>query len=559
MDTPVSCRWVARGLFALVLFLATGSVHAQLRIDSDPNGPVAVSDQVSVYLTWTGEEAIEGLVAEIPPEWTLKHAQLSDQKGHFSQHVEARRISRPGAWSLRSEGIRIENGQRIRLLMATAASSTSEVDVAPLVKEGARWEMRSDLSVRTSVRVQDRSPSNENKALVLSGDIESSPLIQSTDASPRVEGDWTLAWWVRSTGLDQIMLSAWSGFETDGYPLEAILDAAGHVTVFTGRDHRHFAMRSSAPIADGSWRHLAVVHDAAENRMRLHVDGVPQDSLQFDEQSDAKGAFPPLGLGYRLERSREDLSDPLIGALDELTLFASPLDRHALNQLRKQSRVTGLLPAWKLDFVDSEQVAGRDDTSNPEIRTSILSFRRGASSLTADRTPEGLMVSFLKGDEEVERYVIEASFDGERFTQLASIEPLVQGGTRIQWVDRTPRESVIHYRVMTEYADGPGDASPILKVGMGTDESVSRVHLEGNFPNPFNPTTTIRYEVLESEHVRISIWDLAGQMIAQPVDGNHQPGSFEVAFDAGSLPSGTYFVRLESPSGIQTHQMILMK
>jgi len=90
-------------------------------------------------------------------------------------------------------------------------------------------------------------------------------------------------------------------------------------------------------------------------------------------------------------------------------------------------------------------------------------------------------------------------------------------------------------------------------------EAPASVRLEGSFPNPFNPTTTVHYDVLESQQVRVSVWDLSGQMVTELVNSVHAPGQYEVRFDAGSLPSGSYFVRLESATGILTHQMMLMK
>ena len=83
--------------------------------------------------------------------------------------------------------------------------------------------------------------------------------------------------------------------------------------------------------------------------------------------------------------------------------------------------------------------------------------------------------------------------------------------------------------------------------------------LVGNFPNPFNPATTITYEVHQTSPVRVSVWDLSGQQVTVLVDRIQAPGAYQVRFEGGDLPSGTYFVRLENQRGTQTHKMVLMK
>ena len=84
--------------------------------------------------------------------------------------------------------------------------------------------------------------------------------------------------------------------------------------------------------------------------------------------------------------------------------------------------------------------------------------------------------------------------------------------------------------------------------------------LIGSFPNPFNASTTITYEVREAQEVTVSVWNLAGHQVAHLVSTTHSPGVYEVGFDAGDLPSGTYFVRLQTPQAHPiSHKVILMK
>jgi hypothetical protein len=80
-----------------------------------------------------------------------------------------------------------------------------------------------------------------------------------------------------------------------------------------------------------------------------------------------------------------------------------------------------------------------------------------------------------------------------------------------------------------------------------------------NYPNPFNPTTTISYSVATRAHVRLRIVDPLGREVAALVDGTLDAGAHQTRFDAGQLPSGIYTSELSIGSRTMSRQMILMK
>ena len=83
--------------------------------------------------------------------------------------------------------------------------------------------------------------------------------------------------------------------------------------------------------------------------------------------------------------------------------------------------------------------------------------------------------------------------------------------------------------------------------------------LEANYPNPFNPSTTIRFGLPESAQVRLVVYDVLGRQISVLVDGTKEAGMHEVVFDASDLPSGMYLYRLETPQGSFARTMLLAK
>ena len=72
--------------------------------------------------------------------------------------------------------------------------------------------------------------------------------------------------------------------------------------------------------------------------------------------------------------------------------------------------------------------------------------------------------------------------------------------------------------------------------------------LEPAYPNPFNPTTTIRFSLTESTHARLVIYDMLGRQVKTLADGQHDAGSHAIVFEAGDLPGGAYLYRLTTPN-----------
>ena len=91
------------------------------------------------------------------------------------------------------------------------------------------------------------------------------------------------------------------------------------------------------------------------------------------------------------------------------------------------------------------------------------------------------------------------------------------------------------------------------------NEIIQDYHLDQNFPNPFNPNTTISWQSPEGIHQTIKIFDVLGNEIATVVDEYKQVGNYEIEFNASNLPSGVYFYQLKAGSFINTKKMILLK
>jgi hypothetical protein len=108
------------------------------------------------------------------------------------------------------------------------------------------------------------------------------------------------------------------------------------------------------------------------------------------------------------------------------------------------------------------------------------------------------------------------------------------------------------------YLDG------VVITGIGDDApSVARIELD-NYPNPFNPTTTIRAMLPEATHVTLEVYDVAGRLIRTLVDANKPSGQFLAVWDGRSdsgetVGTGIYFTKLRTQGEVLTRKMVLLK
>jgi hypothetical protein len=101
------------------------------------------------------------------------------------------------------------------------------------------------------------------------------------------------------------------------------------------------------------------------------------------------------------------------------------------------------------------------------------------------------------------------------------------------------------------------------KITLVEDKIISNLptsySLDQNFPNPFNPSTTIDYSVPEVSFITLKVFDVLGNEVATLVNENKPVGDYEVEFNRIELPSGMYFYQLRAGSFTETKKMVLIK
>ncbi len=124
----------------------------------------------------------------------------------------------------------------------------------------------------------------------------------------------------------------------------------------------------------------------------------------------------------------------------------------------------------------------------------------------------------------------------------------------------------------TEGAPLPGDQALVTHPGNPDDFPTSvqlvdikplQFELHNNYPNPFNPSTTIRFSIAENSNVKIVIFDQVGQEVKVLVDDHFSAGTYQETWNAeengNSLSSGVYFYFIKAGNFLQTKKMLLLK
>ncbi len=97
-----------------------------------------------------------------------------------------------------------------------------------------------------------------------------------------------------------------------------------------------------------------------------------------------------------------------------------------------------------------------------------------------------------------------------------------------------------------------------------TSKQIKKYSLSQNFPNPFNPSTNISYQLPDNGHVKLTVFNLSGQTIKKLINGNQASGTYKVKWDATdekglSVPSGVYYYQFQTEDYQETRKMLLIR
>ena len=126
--------------------------------------------------------------------------------------------------------------------------------------------------------------------------------------------------------------------------------------------------------------------------------------------------------------------------------------------------------------------------------------------------------------------------------------------------DRLEEFTEYYWRIRAENNAGPSPWSPVSSFTTGEQQSDEAFDTQlVNFPNPFSSVTTIEFVLETDSHAKLSVYTLTGQLVSVLLDDFSQQGVYRLEFDGTGVSSGLYFYQLQTNSGTQNGQMMLIK
>jgi Concanavalin A-like lectin/glucanases superfamily/Secretion system C-terminal sorting domain len=556
------CRTLALLVFGLVA-LTPKSVEGQALRAHAPERVKAGGEAV-LYLDWTDRESFEGGVFRLPAGWDLLDAWVT--------RPDAQRV----AFGIRP--LIAGNGFQLTPITPVSGAATVILRVlSPEILGSGTWSftpyrvdrpdpvsmiLEPDLGRQVDGRIASAEAAPSGNLSLSTGEGHALGLDGRMLPDLSMDAAFTVESWVRVAQTEQVIMSVWDGQEETPYSMDLVIDHAGHVVFYQGTSGDHRAMRSQQPVADGAWHHVAITHDPERAWGHLIVDGAAQDSLTYATRL-ASRRPGSLVLGGRA------------GPNGPVSSFEGELDEVRIWTLARTTEMVGSTmyrelpqPAAGAVFLSFDRplppqllLAG---ASVPHAVPSDLTFRAHQIDLEVGMDDLGVTLSWTMRSQSELDLAVERSDDGTDYQSIGRLSSegamhSIDGSLAFSFRDNV-RETVAFYRVRQVRKSGADLVSSAVKVGHKEQAEQPRLAiLNGSFPNPFNPSTTISYSLVEGQEVSVSVWDLAGQLVRTLWGGFQETGDYTVSFSAGNLPSGTYFVRMESPEGIQSHPILLMK
>jgi hypothetical protein len=184
------------------------------------------------------------------------------------------------------------------------------------------------------------------------------------------------------------------------------------------------------------------------------------------------------------------------------------------------------------------------------------------SSFVVDAIDGGVRLIWeVFSDDEVQGYRIYRAMESNSSAELVNPEGLIPPETRMFVDDGVRYGRAYDYTLGVVQEDGSEIRSQIATVNLNAPSFV----LYQNIPNPFNPATTIRFDVpVGGAHTTLAVYDVSGRLVRVLVDKHMAEGTYREDWDGSdangnAVASGVYFYRLDAPAFVRTRKMVILK
>jgi hypothetical protein len=253
--------------------------------------------------------------------------------------------------------------------------------------------------------------------------------------------------------------------------------------------------------------------------------------------------IPEPGFRFRLKQAVWDFvaSVPAVGFLEYAYVAPTLYDSTATDGIR-----------WSTFMISAHATTGEVFLSEPDSGYSVDNLPpRPPGNPKASVSAEGIRIEWDRPPEPDVDYF--AVYRAQTLQFSASQRNKIGTSMNTTFIDPAPPEESpnVYYRITAiDVAGNESDASEVVgvlvtEVSASGDGIPSRYELHQNFPNPFNPSTTIRYSLPKRSKVALTVYDVRGRLIATLVNRIQPAGVHEIRWGA-EVPTGVYFLKMEA-------------
>ena len=264
---------------------------------------------------------------------------------------------------------------------------------------------------------------------------------------------------------------------------------------------------------------------------------------------------------YRANPSTSSSKHTRFTVWDVSTITTTPDSVMSIAPLTTTSELTNSLNcnvAYKInnDHTLTVYILGTDEgiaayTSSAALPVELVSF-------TAVPKENLVTLNWQTATEiNTKEFIVERKI-AENWSEIGKVAAKGNSNTAVNYTfdDNSKLYGKVAYRIKSVDNDGSFKYSDIVEVNLGLPKTIE---LLANYPNPFNPATTIYFVMPQAGNVTLKVYNSVGQEVATLLNGYVEAGINQVQFNAENLSSGVYFYRVVSDYGVKSAKMMLMK
>ena len=359
-------------------------------------------------------------------------------------------------------------------------------------------------------------------------------------------GDFSITLWIKTTETNEVIIQQRNGGFNGEYQLN--VNGDGRLNFWTYSDGYRWSVSSPGSVNDGNWHHVVLVQDETINGGRMCVDG--------SEVSSSSGGLVNLDGNIH----------SYLGAdmRDHVNYFSGSID------------AVGILSV-ALSNMDVEGLYSGGQSFNLNYNHDGYSGANDLDAFYPVKLMSGTTLSDASGNGH-DGNISGANWDGDL---IPVPDWLVVSGS-YSWLEAGESDQ-ISITVITEELENDtvyvghvlvltsGDATSIpvhLNTGDNLSAGVSQLPRKFNlypaYPNPFNPVTTLRYDLPEDAMINVTIYDMMGRRIKTLVNGPQSAGYKSVQWNTNNstgqpVSAGVYLYQVRAGEFVETRKMVLLK